>query len=91
MIYLDIYRARLWLNLCDFPFIYQLGESEESEGEADNKMEKKAAHSSGRKYVPPKIAAVHYGNDLYLIVFIFVKKKNILNFAPRENDLFFLV
>ncbi|XP_070784332.1 neuroguidin [Enoplosus armatus] len=46
--------------------ISKLSESEESEGEADNKTasEKKAAHSSGRKYVPPKIAAVHYDGDL---------------------------
>lgn len=43
-----------------FP-VQQLSESEQSEGEADTK-EKKAAPPSGRKYVPPKIAAVHYGN-----------------------------
>nr|XP_046227062.1 neuroguidin [Scatophagus argus] len=40
--------------------ISKLSESEESEGEA----EKKAAPSSGKKYVPPKIAAVHYDGDL---------------------------
>ncbi|XP_044033284.1 neuroguidin isoform X2 [Siniperca chuatsi] len=46
--------------------ISKLSESEESEGEADNKTasEKKVAHSSGRKYVPPKIAAVHYDGDM---------------------------
>uniref|UniRef100_A0A8P4G3X0 Neuroguidin, EIF4E binding protein n=1 Tax=Dicentrarchus labrax TaxID=13489 RepID=A0A8P4G3X0_DICLA len=44
--------------------ISKLSESEESEGEAENKAEKKAAHSSGRKYVPPKIAAVHYDGDM---------------------------
>ncbi|XP_038581231.1 neuroguidin [Micropterus salmoides] len=46
--------------------ISKLSESEESEGEDDNKMatEKKAAHPSGRKYVPPKIAAVHYDGDM---------------------------
>lgn len=75
------------LKLCDFPFINQLGESGGSEGEAESMMEKKAAHSSGRKYVPPKIAAVHYGTVLCLIVFIFVKTKKYLslNYAPREN------
>jgi len=46
--------------------ISKLNESEESEGEAENKAasEKRAAHSSGRKYVPPKIAAVHYDGDM---------------------------
>ncbi|XP_029313659.1 neuroguidin [Cottoperca gobio] len=44
--------------------ISKLSESEESEGEDDNKTEKKAAHSSGRKYVPPKIAPVHYDGDI---------------------------
>ncbi|XP_036934983.1 neuroguidin [Acanthopagrus latus] len=44
--------------------ISKLSESEESEGEAETKTEKKAAHSSGRKYVPPKIAAVHYDGDM---------------------------
>ncbi|XP_034415565.1 neuroguidin [Cyclopterus lumpus] len=42
----------------------KLSESEESEGEAENKTETKAAHSSGRKYVPPKIAPVHYDGDM---------------------------
>ncbi|XP_056289995.1 neuroguidin [Pseudoliparis swirei] len=42
----------------------KLSESEESEGEAEDKTEKKAAHSSGRKYVPPKIAPVHYDGDM---------------------------
>lgn len=51
-----------------------MGESEESEDEAENKTasEKKAAHSSGRKYVPPKIAAVHYGNVMCLVKQLFV-------------------
>lgn len=41
----------------------QLSESE-SEDETENEAasEKKAAHSSGKKYIPPKIAPVHYGN-----------------------------
>ncbi|XP_059182757.1 neuroguidin [Centropristis striata] len=42
----------------------KLSESEESEGEAESQTEKKAAPSSGRKYVPPKIAPVHYDGDL---------------------------
>ncbi|XP_034562280.1 neuroguidin [Notolabrus celidotus] len=43
----------------------KLSESEESDGEAEDKTasEKKAA-PFGRKYVPPKIAAVHYDGDL---------------------------
>ncbi|XP_037550179.1 neuroguidin [Nematolebias whitei] len=38
----------------------------ESEGESGNEgaSEKKAARSGGRKYVPPKIAPVHYDGDL---------------------------
>ncbi|KAM7370080.1 hypothetical protein PAMP_011364 [Pampus punctatissimus] len=46
--------------------ISKLSESEESEGEAENKAasEKRAAHSSGKKYVPPKIAPVHYDGDM---------------------------
>ncbi|XP_053198229.1 neuroguidin [Scomber japonicus] len=46
--------------------ISKLSESEESEGDADNKAdsEKRAAHSSGRRYVPPKIAPVHYDGDM---------------------------
>ncbi|MED6276890.1 hypothetical protein CHARACLAT_007484 [Characodon lateralis] len=45
--------------------INKLSESEDSEGE-ENKAApgKKAAHSSGRKYVPPKIAPVHYDGDM---------------------------
>lgn len=39
----------------------QLSESEESDVE-ENKTEKKAAPSSGRKYIPPKIAPMHYGS-----------------------------
>lgn len=48
--------------VCLFVFL-QLSESE-SEDETENKAasEKKAAHSSGKKYIPPKIAPVHYGN-----------------------------
>ncbi|KAK2858597.1 hypothetical protein Q5P01_003217 [Channa striata] len=42
--------------------ISKLSESDESEGEAEEK--KKAAHSSGKKYVPPKIAPLHYEGDL---------------------------
>lgn len=48
--------------------LQQLSESEQSEGEADTK-EKKAVPPSGKKYIPPKIAAVHYG-----IVSIIVKQ-----------------
>ncbi|KAM6971600.1 neuroguidin [Tautogolabrus adspersus] len=46
--------------------ISKLSESEESDAEAEDKTasDKKAAHSSGRKYVPPKIAAVHYDGDM---------------------------
>ncbi|KAM3593680.1 uncharacterized protein V6R79_019028 [Siganus canaliculatus] len=44
--------------------ISKISESEESEDEAETTTEKKAAHSSGRKYVPPKIAAVHYDGDM---------------------------
>ncbi|KAL6098033.1 ngdn [Pungitius sinensis] len=44
--------------------ISKLSESEESEGEAGDKTENKAAHSSGKKYVPPKIAPVHYDGDM---------------------------
>ncbi|XP_023253807.1 neuroguidin [Seriola lalandi dorsalis] len=46
--------------------ISKLDESEESEDEAEMKAasEKRAAHSSGRKYVPPKIAPVHYDGDM---------------------------
>lgn len=38
----------------------------ESEDETENKAasETKAAHSSGKKYVPPKIAPVHYDGDM---------------------------
>lgn len=50
------------MYLTFFVLSKQLSESEESEGEAESKKEKKAALSSGRKYIPPKIAAVHYGN-----------------------------
>ncbi|KAG7216771.1 hypothetical protein INR49_021169 [Caranx melampygus] len=44
----------------------KLDESEESEDEAETTAasEKRAAHSSGRKYVPPKIAPVHYDGDM---------------------------
>lgn len=52
-------------------FINQLSESEESEGEAGSTTENKAAPSSGRKYVPPKIAPVHYGNALRLFKHFF--------------------
>uniref|UniRef100_A0A3Q4I8W1 Neuroguidin, EIF4E binding protein n=1 Tax=Neolamprologus brichardi TaxID=32507 RepID=A0A3Q4I8W1_NEOBR len=43
--------------------VSKLSESE-SEDETENKAasDKKAAHSSGKKYIPPKIAPVHYGN-----------------------------
>ncbi|XP_017287810.2 neuroguidin [Kryptolebias marmoratus] len=45
--------------------VSKLSESE-SEDEAGRKdaSEKKAAHSSGKKYVPPKIAPVHYDGDV---------------------------
>lgn len=53
--------------MCVFLFL-QLSESE-SEDEMENNAasEKKAAHSSGKKYVPPKIAPVHYGNATDLL------------------------
>lgn len=46
--------------------ISKLEDSGESEDEAETKAasEKKAAHSSGRKYVPPKIAPMHYEGDM---------------------------
>ncbi|XP_068199684.1 neuroguidin [Antennarius striatus] len=44
--------------------ISKLSESEESEEETENNAQKKAAHPSGRKYVPPRIAAVHYDGDM---------------------------
>ncbi|XP_063339785.1 neuroguidin [Pelmatolapia mariae] len=45
--------------------VSKLSESE-SEDETENKAasEKKAAHSSGKKYIPPKIAPVHYDGDM---------------------------
>ncbi|XP_061570042.1 neuroguidin, partial [Cololabis saira] len=44
--------------------ISKLSESE-SEGEENNAAsEKTAAHSGGRKYVPPKIAPMHYDGDM---------------------------
>uniref|UniRef100_A0A3P9C100 Neuroguidin, EIF4E binding protein n=1 Tax=Maylandia zebra TaxID=106582 RepID=A0A3P9C100_9CICH len=52
------------LDKCLFVFL-QLSESE-SEDETENEAasEKKAAHSSGKKYIPPKIAPVHYDGDM---------------------------
>lgn len=64
----------------------QLSESEsEDETEKEAASEKKVAHSSGKKYIPPKIAPVHYGNvtgllykvlqycfGVFFIVFFFV-------------------
>uniref|UniRef100_A0A1A7XCB9 Neuroguidin, EIF4E binding protein n=1 Tax=Iconisemion striatum TaxID=60296 RepID=A0A1A7XCB9_9TELE len=46
--------------------VSKLGESEESEDEAGDKSanDVKAAHSSGKKYIPPKIAPVHYDGDM---------------------------
>uniref|UniRef100_A0A672GLQ6 Neuroguidin, EIF4E binding protein n=1 Tax=Salarias fasciatus TaxID=181472 RepID=A0A672GLQ6_SALFA len=46
--------------------ISKLSDSEESEDEDKNKddSEKKAAPSSGRKYIPPKIAPMHYDGDV---------------------------
>ncbi|CAN9506044.1 unnamed protein product [Ophioblennius macclurei] len=46
--------------------VSKLSDSEESEGEDGDKdaSEKKVAPSSGRKYVPPKIAPMHYDGDL---------------------------
>nr|XP_019942779.1 PREDICTED: neuroguidin [Paralichthys olivaceus] len=46
--------------------ISKLNESEESEEEAETTTvsEKRAAYSSGRKYIPPKIAPVHYDGDI---------------------------
>lgn len=48
-------------------FVQQLSESEQSEGETDTKL-KKAVPPSDRKYIPPKIAAVHYGNVCSLFI-----------------------
>ncbi|XP_062235941.1 neuroguidin [Platichthys flesus] len=47
-------------------FASKLNESEESEGEGNTTKvsEKTAADSGGRKYIPPKIAPVHYDGDL---------------------------
>ncbi|XP_040910297.1 neuroguidin [Toxotes jaculatrix] len=44
----------------------KLNESEESEDEAESSTasDRRAAHSSGKKYVPPKIAPVHYDGDV---------------------------
>lgn len=62
--------AAVWLV---FPsFINQLSDSEESEGEAEKNAEKKGAHPSERKYVPPKIAAVHYGNVIFVLEMFFI-------------------
>ncbi|XP_029934713.1 neuroguidin [Myripristis murdjan] len=46
--------------------VSKLSESEGSEDEAGTKAvsEKKAAPSSGRKYVPPRIAPMHYDGDM---------------------------
>ncbi|KAM3860779.1 neuroguidin [Diretmus argenteus] len=44
--------------------ISKLNESEESEDEAGDKSEKKSAPSSGKKYVPPRIAPMHYDGDI---------------------------
>ncbi|KAM4606073.1 neuroguidin [Polymixia lowei] len=46
--------------------ISKLSESEESEDEDGNKVasEKKAAPSGGRKYIPPRIAPMHYDGDM---------------------------
>ncbi|XP_068604008.1 neuroguidin-like [Brachionichthys hirsutus] len=44
--------------------VSKLSASEESEEEAEDDAQKKGAHSSGRKYVPPRIAAVHYDGDM---------------------------
>lgn len=63
------------MHLAFFVLSKQLSESEESDGEAENKKEKKAALSSGRKYIPPKIAAVHYGNVLTFFWFLYSLKR----------------
>lgn len=63
-------RVRLVLN--------QLSESEESDVE-ENKTEK-AAPSSGRKYIPPKIAPMHYGKVTFLCFIIVVMVKLVLIF-----------
>ncbi|XP_058480149.1 neuroguidin [Solea solea] len=46
--------------------ISKLNESEDSENEAEGNAgsEKKAAHSSGKKYIPPKIVPMHYEDDM---------------------------
>ncbi|XP_012708840.2 neuroguidin isoform X2 [Fundulus heteroclitus] len=45
--------------------ISKLSESEDSGDEANEAAsDKRAAHSSGRKYIPPKIAPVHYDGDM---------------------------
>ncbi|KAM4543441.1 neuroguidin isoform 2-T2 [Fundulus diaphanus] len=45
--------------------ISKLSESEDSGDEANEAAsDKRAAHSSGKKYVPPKIAPVHYDGDM---------------------------
>lgn len=62
------------MHLAFFVLSKQLSESEESEGEAENKKEKNTALSSGRKYIPPKIAAVHYGNVWTFFWFLYLLK-----------------
>ncbi|KAM8881020.1 neuroguidin [Synchiropus picturatus] len=42
----------------------KLSESDSENESAKKSAGNKAAHSSGRKYVPPKIAAVHYDGDM---------------------------
>lgn len=45
----------------------QLSESEESD--AEEKKTEKAAPSGGRKYIPPKIAPMHYGKVTFLFYY----------------------
>lgn len=66
-------RVRLLFN--------QLSESEESDVE-ENKTEK-AAPSSGRKYIPPKIAPMHYGKVTVLCFIIIVMVKLVLIFISN--------
>lgn len=49
------------------PALNQLSESEESD-EEENKTGKKVAPSSGRKYIPPKIAPMHYGSYFPVLI-----------------------
>lgn len=73
--------------------IDQLNESEKSEDEAEMKAaSERAAQSNVKKYVPPKIAPVHYGNvfltSFILLKFMFLRK--LIRLTERFIFVFFL-